>query len=732
MAVSRSSLTYAERLDDDESLSDMFARRRREGAEFWASEWDEYAKLQRYANQQQWPARRGPANSASANVNTGGNNDSAQRSPRLVFDRTSVIVQTASGKQIIGRFDRGYLPRNTSSQRRAEIMSSLDRAFMQATDDEQVTSAAFKDGPIIQGSSCVRWELDTLNEKGGGIIKRHLPMWQVMVDPNAREINFSDRAWHRYGEWWPQSEVKARWPDKYDEIVSSIGATSWAPEEVSESSRVPWAGMAGNRPFTGQYYPNGQTLWIEFEEWREVTTTYVASVPADEMSSYNDAMTAAAQRGDSDPDPFVEREFSTWAEVRAWKDERQATFGEDVPKEFIAPRRQLVYKYAYLCGDTTLETDDSKTNYWTIQFMTGFRFPQPTKTVFRSLLSRLVDPQKFINVMMSMLLRSLQISPKGLLFIEEGWFGASSDEARDMWSAPGGILTLKRGALTGGGPPGYKWESGGSSPYTGIVESLLTFYKDALPEIAGFNPGALGQLGGDLRRISGEVIRQVTDAAMTSNAEPFDSVRLYSREGGRILLSFLRAGFFTIDQLVRIVGEDVAYETVTEPVQPQPVLDARGQPVIAANGQPTTRPAIDPQTGEQLMRAAIDPTTGEPQRRLMIDETMFDESFWKEISVEDITPVADQQTAFWKAMETALPVLMQPQPDTGMPAFTSEDIIEMAPGIPPYIRARMLQRVKLRKTFAWQQSQQAQQVQAQQGQQGEQTSSSGGGSQQAA
>lgn len=704
MAHSRSSLTYAERLADDESLVEMLRRHRREGAEHWVGEWEEYAKLQRYANQQQWPGKRASAaGSANAGAGAGPGGDSASRTPRLVFDRTSAIVQTASGKQITGRFERAYLPRTTSAQRAAEIMSTADRAAMQATDDEQVTSVAFKDGPIIQGASCVRWEMDVLGEKSGYIIKRHLPMWQVMVDPNAHEINFSDRAWHRYGSWWPQSEVKARWPEKYDEISGSIGSSSWAPDEQHESSRIPWVGMAGNRPFTGEYYPDGRCLWVEFEEWREAKTQWVVGVPADPQMAYADAMAAAANRAEGDPDPFTEQVFDEWAKVKLFKEERQSVFAEEVPKEFIASRPRLVYKYAYVVGDTITETDECPTGYWTIQFMTGFRFPQPTRTVFRSLLSRLIDPQKFINVMMSMLLRSLQVSPKGLLFIEEGWFGASSDEARDMWAAPGGIVTLKRGALTGGGPAGYKWEAGGQSPYTGDVQALLTFYDDALPKIAGFNPGALGQLGDDLRRISGEVVRQVADAAMTANAELFDSLRLYSRDGGRIWLSFLRR-FFEVEDLIRLVGEDVAYETVMVPVPPQPVMDPQtGQPVIGPDGQPVTQPAIDQETGEQLMQPATD-EMGAPVKNLVIpDKEQWSEEFLK-FAVEDITPVADQQAAFWKAMETAFPVLMQQQP----PVFTREDIIEMAPGIPAYIRSRMLQRAKMMRTFAWKQQLQQQ------------------------
>lgn len=703
-------VTYASRLTKDESQSDMFRRRRKEGAEFWGPQWDDFARMQRFANQEHWP-KETSADGSSNNPNNANANYVA-RAPRLTFDRISPIVQTASGRQIINRFERAYLPRHPSAARSAEIITAVDKALMQATDDEQVTSAAFKDGPIIQGVSCVRWEMDVLKEKGGGIIKRHLPMWQVMVDPDAREINYSDRTWHRYGEWMPQSAVKARWPDMYDELIGSIGGSSWAPDETHESSRIPWVGMAGNKPLN-EYYPKGRCLWVEHEEWREVTTHWDVGKPLDPNSTYADALAAAMQAGPGSPDTITTEQIDDWATVREFKKEHDATFGEEVPKQFIVPKQQLVYKYAYICGNTVLETDDCPTGYWTYQFLTGFRYPQPTKTLFKSLVSRLIDPQKWINVFMSALIRNLQITPKGLLFVEDGFF-KNRNEAMSAWGSPGGLIQVRRGALASGSK-GYEHVSGGTSPYAGMLESLLELYKTLLPEIAGFNPGALGQLGGDLRRISGEVVRQVTDAAMTSNAEPFDSLRLYSREGGRITLSFL-SRFFEVEDIVRIVGEDVAYETVMEPVPPQPVIDpATGQPATdPTTGQPVTQPAVDPTTGEQFMQVAMDPATGAPQRRLVVpDKGMWAPDAWKEIVVVDTAPGDDELQGLWKAIQTNPQIMSQPLPDTGKPIFSSEDLVETLPGIPAQVRERMLQRIKMAKVTAWRQSMQPQSQQAQ-------------------
>ena len=59
------------------------------------------------------------------------------------------MVQTFSGREMMQRFERGYVSRSPKSTREAEVMTAADRAIMHAADAEQVVSAAFKDGPGI-------------------------------------------------------------------------------------------------------------------------------------------------------------------------------------------------------------------------------------------------------------------------------------------------------------------------------------------------------------------------------------------------------------------------------------------------------------------------------------------------------------------------------------------------------------------------------------------------------
>lgn len=642
--------SFASRLTSEESLEDMLRSHRTSGVRYWGKVWEKATRMQSFAGNDQWP------DSDKDKISK-----SPAKSPRMTMNEIAPILEAFSGRQMMQRFERAYIPRHVGAARKGEIMTNVDRAMMQATDAEQVDSTAFKDGPGIQGISVVRWELDDLNERGGGVLIRELPVWQVIADPESRAINLSDRAWHRYGKWWPQSEVKARWPDEYNEIVGLMGGSSWMLNDMTESSRIPWAGMAGNKPLSNDqvYYPRGRALWIEYEEWREIVPYWTVAQPLDPSMSYSDTIQSLATAGPEAPDPFYRVTYDKLSDLQEYKREYRSRFGEDVPKEFIVAGRKLQYHYAYICGDKVLETDKIPTGYWTFQFLTGFRFPQANQVEWISLVERLVDAQKWVNVMLSALIRNIQITPKGLLFVEEGFF-RNRNEALAAWGSPGGLIMTRRGALTGGNP-GYKIEAGGTQSYANMVESLMNFWREAIPRLAGFNPGALGQLGQDLRRISGEVVRQVQDAAMVSNAQPFDALRHYRREGGRIFLSFLRR-FFEVEDIVKIVGEELAYEDVTDPMTGQPVLD---------------------------------PMTNQPQRQLVLaDKESWEADYWKEIAVEDVVPTGDQQEALWKALETSMPTLLQPQMDTGMPLFSSEDLVEIIPKIPATRREKMLQRVK--------------------------------------
>ena len=647
--------------EDANDLQDMLRQHKRLGIDHCKKVWESATTLQQFANGEQWPAEDRKRM-----------DDPTRKAPRLSINEIGPILQTLSGRQMMQRFDREYLPRNSEWAARAEAMTKVDRALMEACDAEQAESAAFKDGPGVQGVSWLRFYLDSLDaDTPEQLVVRDVPVWGMIWDPNAREINLRDRTFHRLQEAWPAREVRAKWGDIIYRKAKAAGGQPWAPtDETGKSSRIPWAGQDGNVSLELRDERRENVLWIDYEEWKSAEEAFLVAQPRDPAQPYQDAAAASSRLpppvpGQPPPlDPMQTVELDA-QELAEYKKQYKATHGEDFPKEAIARRVKICYYYAYLCGDEILETDKLKVGRFTLTAMTGFRFPGPKTTRFVGLAERLVDAQKWNNVMISALIRNMQISPKGSLLVEEGFF-KNRQEALAQWASPGGVITVARGKLSGG-PKGYEVVTGGSSAYSQMVESLLQFYREAIPRLAGFNPASLGQLGNDLKRVSGVVVRSVQDAAMTSNAELFDSLRLYRKEAGRIILAFLR-NYFEVEDIIRIIGEDAAY-------QQQPVMDPQ-----------TGQPATDPQTGQPVTQQVL----------VVPDKDFWAPDAWKGIAVEEVVPAGDALQDLWEGLTQAgaLQILLQPQPDTGAPLFSSEDLVEVMPYLPAPRREKMRQRIQ--------------------------------------
>lgn len=665
--MTATTLNYASRLNDDGSIEAMWREHRIEGIANCSKFWSKATRLKKFAGRDQWPDK---------------DKDKLKKSPRVTVPETARILATFSGRQMMQRFERAYVARHQSAEKFAEVMTKVDHAVMQATDAEQVDSQVFKDGPGIQGISWARYYIDEMSGPEPQLRKEKVPIWSMMW-PSTCDINLRDRAWHRWGSWWPQAAVKERWSSQFEKIKTQIGSKSWTVEaqKHGESSRIPWAGQAGNKPLEqADYYdPKSRNFWIEYEEWREAVTFYSVAKPRDPAKSYSEALGETVMAGQEDNFERVEMTGDEW---REFKKNYEAIHGEEVPKEMMVRKPRLVYRYGYGCGDTVLEWGDLEVGIFTFTAMAAEVVEHQNETQYIGLMEDLVDAQLMKNYMRSALLRDLAINPKGTLFVEQGLF-RDKDAALTAFTSPGGVVEVPRGKLSQGSQP-FQFVAGGTGQYRSMVENMHQTYHDDISRLAGFNPAALGQLGSDLRRISGQVVRSVQDAAMVSNAERFDALRLDRREGGRIFLAFMRLMYKKPEDLIPFIGEEDAYEEVTDPTTGEPIPDEMGQ----------------------------------PQRRLAIPPVeMWVPSAWKEIAVEEVTPTDDDQQAFWDSLQTQIQLLTQPMADIGEGILGSEDIVDLMPKVPAARRQKMLLRVKrlmARKQQADMMAQQQAQMQQQQ------------------
>lgn len=662
-------LSYSARMSDDGSIESLWKDHRAEGLANCGKFWTKATRLKKFAARQQWPEKDAEKL-----------NDPHNKKPMMTVPDTARILATFCGRQMMQRFERAYVARHQGSERYAETMTKIDKAIMQACDAEQVDSQVFKDGPGIQGISWSRYYVDEMSGDEPQLRKEKVPIWSMMWPP-TNDLNLRDRAWHRWGSWWPQQAVKERWggTKAFEKMKAQMGRKTWSAQaqQHGQSSRIPWAGQAGNKALDlSEFYdPKNRCFWIEYEELREAVTFFKVARPKDPAMSYAEAL---GQRVEGEvEDPFEEVELPQDA-FREFKKDYESIHGEEMPKEYAVRRPKLVHRYIYGCGDTVLEWGDLEVGVFTFTAMAAEVVELQDETQYIGLMEDLVDAQRMKNYMRSALIRDMQINPKGTLFVEQGLF-RDKDAALTAFTSPGGVVEIPKGRLSANAGRPFEFVAGGTGGYRTMVESMHQVYSDDIPRLAGFNPAALGQLGNDLRRISGQVVRSVQDAAMVSNAERFDALRLDRREGGRIVLAFLRLLYKKPEDLIPFIGEDDAYEDVLDPVTMEPV---------------------------------IDPTTGQPQKRLAIPPVdMWVPSAWKEIAVEEVAPTDDDQQAFWDALQTQIQLLTQPMPDIGEGILGSEDIVDLMPKIPAARRQKMLLRIRKLQAKMRQQQMMAQQQQ---------------------
>ena len=462
---------------EDESLEDMLKRHRIEGINTCALTWRKAEVLQKYArDSDQWADDLEVSSVRFRNWR----NDPF-RTKRISVNEIAQIVDHASGRQVMQRFERSYRPRNSSAQRFGEVVSAIDKAFMAACDAEQEESAAFRDGPLIQGISCIRWEYDTLEDPRGLITISDWPIHQAMWGRDARKINLKDRSWHRIAWWESAKSVRQRWPRKWKRIASLAGTREWATFSTMEgSSRTPWSGDLGNviigEPHGPAFYAAQEgEFWVEYEEWREIEVEYVVARPIDPNMTYQAAI--AASTPDQD---LITRQVMSYKELAEFEQMHFATTNEEVPEYQIVPRKRLAYKFAYLIGDEIMETGDIPVGAFTVLFMTGTRRPSVRGTYWIGLTERLIQPQMLNNMLLMALYKNLQINPKGVLIYEQGTFKSRKD-ALEQFTAAGGLIEVARGKLSSGNPP-YRYEAGGTNAYSSMVESLFGFIRESTME----------------------------------------------------------------------------------------------------------------------------------------------------------------------------------------------------------------------------------------------------------
>ena len=186
------------------------------------------------------------------------------------------------------------------------------------------------------------------------------------------------------------------------------------------------------------------------------------------------------------------------------------------------------------------------------QFITAFEdFKEPESRYFFGLMRTMRDPQRYANKFFSHAVHMWASNPKGSLMYEEDLF--EDEEAfKTEWAKSTGSLKVGVGKLQ---TPKEKWVHLTNNVNLSGIETLLQHAIQSISASAGVSEQYTVGTPQDLRRTAASAVQSIKESNLVTISQPFDALRLYKREQGRLVLDFV-ANFVPITQLTRLLGQE--------------------------------------------------------------------------------------------------------------------------------------------------------------------------------
>ena len=425
--------------------------------------------------------------------------------PVITFNRMSPYFDSICGYEINNRQEIKYLPRTVDDSKNNELLNAVVRYIRQKTCAEDEESDSFMD-MLSSGYGWVETSMDYEEDSDGMCRLSRVDPLEMFYDPNSRRKNLTDRKWHQRIKWMTKEEIEDRWPDA--DICASTDI--WESEETKQPHNASLAFL---------YRDNGSGYDEKSGRYRVVQHQYFKN--EDYYRVLDESQGKAV---------FLSSEKFTVANKMA-KD-------RGIKLKFVKQKKR-VYKQVFLCGDEILEQGALKCGF-TFKCMTGKR--DRNLNTWYGLARSMKDPQRWANKFLSQTLHVVNTNSKGGLLAEEGAF-VDPRKAEETWSDPSSVTLLKNGALAGN-----KIREKQPAQYPTGLDRLLQYAISAIPDVTGVN---MEFLGASDRQQAGVLEQERKKSAFTILAGFFDSLRLYRKEEGILLMHFIKE-YMNDGRIVRI------------------------------------------------------------------------------------------------------------------------------------------------------------------------------------
>jgi len=474
----------------------------------------------------------------------------------LTFDRTGVIIDSVTGAEVANRQEVRYVPRSVGDAAKNEALTEGARWFRDQCNADHEESHAFRD-TVICGMGWTETRLDyEENPDGDPRIDRTDPLCMYW-DHAARKPNLSDarRVWRVYRDM-PIDEARSKFQVDEDEDLNAAWAKAGDDGDDPYNASRPRYRM--HRPPGDDSDTGPDTVTIVEIQWIEREVYYRGTVqqpppPVDPMAV--DPMSGMPLPPAPPPPP----------EPVEHTEEQHITMLERAPQmgwQYRAVRQVRKVHYRAFVGGKVLESGKlfeppggagyapkGHCRRFGYQCITGKL--DRNEGTFYGLMRVMKDPQKMVNKWLSQILHIMNTTAKGGTLAERGSFD-DDIQAEETWARPDAITWMKSGSLSN--PNGARIQPKPVSGFPPQLMQLTELGMSSIRDATGVNAEMLGLRSADQ---AASLESQRTQAATTILAPLFDSLKLYRRMQGEVLL-YLIVNYLADGRLIRIVDDSGA------------------------------------------------------------------------------------------------------------------------------------------------------------------------------